>query len=238
MYHVTHHPKLLVLKRSKHGVVTALVGNRNDVRNYRQGVPYSAGGMAFGPDGALYFTHGANVSKVSTSGRLTALARNIRLENASGDRAGETQLFGIAVDGQGNAFVADHGNRRIIKIAPDNQTPTLIRAEGSWFPTGVAEKDGELFILEESHTASHTPTGTRVRKRSREGTATVLAIVGENNISSGTHTVRDASSDEDSEAADETKRNTRYVLIGAGIGVFVLTAIAWRIRSRVHQPSP
>ncbi len=90
MYHITnyHERELLVLKRTPGGNVTVLVGNSSAAREYRQGVPYSIGGIAFGADGALYFTHGANVSKVTMSGALTALARNLRVENASGSPAG------------------------------------------------------------------------------------------------------------------------------------------------------
>ncbi len=188
MYHVTNHPEreLLVLNRTPNGNVTTLVGSSNAAREYRQRVPYSVGGMAFGSEGVLYFTHGANVSKVTVSGTLTALARNLVVENASGNRAGgssPTQLFGIAIDAQGNAFVADYGNRRVLKITPDNRITTLIRAEQSWFPTGVALSGNDLYILENSFTPTHTPIGTRVRKLSPNGRVTVLATVGESRVS-------------------------------------------------------
>jgi hypothetical protein len=82
MYHVSNYPRreLLVLKRAPNGSVVVLVGNKNAAREYRQGVPYSIAGMAFGADGSLYFTHGANVSKVTMSGTLTPLARNLLVE--------------------------------------------------------------------------------------------------------------------------------------------------------------
>jgi hypothetical protein len=240
MYHVTNYPEreLLVLKRTPSGTVVVLVGSSKALPNYRQGAPYSVGGIAFGADGALYFTHGSNVSKLTSSGALTALARNLVIENASGNRAGgssPTQLFGIAVDGQGNAFVADYGNRRILKIAPDGQLTTLIRVEESWFPTGVAARGGELYILEESHTPAYKPIGARVRKLSLDGTVTVLGTVGESRVSSGSPTADESSSRESPERTAKPKPNIPYALIGVGMGVFALTIIVWRTRRRMYN---
>ena len=189
MYHVTNYPEreLLVLRRTPDGNVTVLVGSINAAREYRQGVPYSIGGMAFGSEGVLYFTHGANVSKVTKRGAVSALARNLVVENSSGNRAGgssPTQLFGIAVDAQDNAFVADYGNRRVLKITPDNLITTLVRTEQGWFPTGIALSGNDLYILENSFTPTHTPIATRVRKLSPDGRITVLATVGESRASS------------------------------------------------------
>lgn len=233
-YHVANYPegKLLVLKRTLNGNVTVVVGNSNAARNYHQGVPYSAGGMAFGADGSLYFTHGSNVSKVTSGGILTPLARNVVVENASGGRPERSPLFGIAVDAEGNALVADHGNRRILKIAPDGQLSTLVRAEEPWFPTGVARRGSELYILEESHTPASIPIGTRVRQLSPDGTMRVLATVGENKASAASPSTSETSSGENSETARSSKRNVSYVLIGAAMGVFVLTVIIWRARTR------
>lgn len=240
-YHATNHPgqELLVLKRTPSGNVTVLVGNGNSAREYRQGVPYSLGGMAFGGEGALYFTNGANVSRVTTSGAVTALTRNIVAETPPGDSASAslpTRLYGIAVDARGNVFVADYGNRRVLKITSDGQTTTLIRAEESWFPTGVALSGNDLYMLEIGHTPAYKPIGTRVRKLSPDGSATVLASVGVNRVSSGTPTTAgESSSGESSEGANEPERNAPYALIGAGVGVFALTVIVWRVWRRMYH---
>jgi hypothetical protein len=237
MYHVAYYPEreLLVLKRTPNGNVIVSVGSSNAVREYRQGVPYSLGGIAFGADGALFFTHGSNISKVTKSGAVTALARNVVVENAPGNRHAETVFFGIAVDVQGNAFVADYGNQRILKIAPDGQLTTLIRAEESWFPTGVAARGGELYILEESHTPDYKPIGTRVRKLSPDGTVNVLATVGESGVSSGSPTADESLSSESSERIAKPRQTIPYALIGVGISVFALTIIAWCTRRRIHN---
>src|SRR5437763_14940602 len=151
------------------------------------------------------------------------------VENASGNPAGGSPLFGIAVDAQGNALVADYGNRRILKITPHGQMSTPIHAEESWFPTGIAARGGELYILEESHTPAYKPVGTRVRKLSPDGTVSVLATVGGDRVSSGSPSVGETSSGESSERIGGPERNVPYALIGAGMGVFALTIIVWRI---------
>jgi sugar lactone lactonase YvrE len=230
MYHVTNYPEreLLVLKRTPKGSVTALAGSSNAAREYRQTVPYSAGGIAFSSEGVLYFVHGANVSKVTPGGTLIPLARNLVVENASRD---PTSLFGISVDAKGNAFVADYGNRRVLKITQANQITTVIRAEEPWFPTGVAIKGGELYILEYGHTPTHTPIGTRVRKLSTDGRITILATVTENGASSGNPAADENRFGETPQRA-EPRQYISYALIGAGIGLLTLTAIVWRVWKR------
>lgn len=239
-YHATNYParELLVLKRTPSGNVDVLVGSRNAAREYRQGVPYSVGGMAFDGAGALYFTHGANASKVTPSGVVTTLARNLPVETTAGQTTGggsPTQLFGIAVDAQANAFVADYGNRRVLRITPDGQITTLLRAEESWFPTGVAVRGGELYILENGHTPTYAPTGTRVRKLSPDGRVRLLAVVGENRNPGGgsiSSPVVESSSGESSERKSASRRGALALLLGAAVGIFALTMLVRRVRRR------
>lgn len=239
-YHAANHPgrELLVLKRTPGGNVNVLVGSGDAAREYRQGVPYSVGGMALDAAGTLYFTHGANASKVTLDGAVTALARNLPVETTAGQTTGggsPTQLFGIAVDAQGNAFVADYGNRRVLRITPDGQSTTLLRAEESWFPTGVAMRGSELYILENGHTLTYAPTGTRVRKLSPDGSVSLLAVVGENSNPGGgsiSSSVVESSSGESSERKSESRRGALALLLGAATAIFALTMIVRGVRRR------
>lgn len=171
----------LLLRRTPNGNATALVGSQKAAGEYRQVVLSSVGGMAFGTDGALYFTDNSNIRKVTMDGKMAMLARNLAVENPAESPMQEspvTRLFGIAVDAQGNAFIADYGNRRVLKVTPEGRSTTLMRAEQPWSPTGVALKDGNLYILEFGFTppSKYTP---RVRKLSSDGRVSVLATVGE-----------------------------------------------------------
>ncbi|HEX8745896.1 MAG TPA: hypothetical protein VF717_01780 [Pyrinomonadaceae bacterium] len=241
-YHATRYPgsELLVLKRSPDGIVTVLVGNSSAAQQYKQGVPYSLGMMTFGTDGTLYFTHGANVSKLAANGTLTALARNLTIEKTSANQSGAgsaTQLFGITVDPQGNAFVADYGNRRVLKITPNGQTGTVLQAEEFWFPTGVTLKGSELYILEIGQTDPYHSLGTRVRRLSQDGKVSTLATVGENRTSSGNPATGESSSNNSPGRVAGFERNILYALIGAGMGVFALIVIVGLVRRKAPARS-
>lgn len=227
----------LLLKRTPDGKVSLLAGGRYghaDGKGSRAKFSNIVG-MTFGPDGSLYVVDSSGIRKVTMAGVVTTLVRQIKLENASDNSAGGSSLFGITVDAQGSAFVADYGNRRILKIAPNGRMSTLIRTEESWFPTGVAERGGELYILEESHTPSFKPLGTRVRQLSPDGRVTVLATVGVNGTSSKNPAKVENSSDEGAERVADSKQNAPYALLETGIGAFALTFIVWRVRRRIYD---
>jgi len=218
----------LLLKRTPSGSVSVLAGSsygHADGRG-RQAKFSNIGGMTFGANGSLYLVDSSSIRMVKMDGTVTTLARKITVENASGNPPEGSSLFGIAVDPQGNAFVADYSNRRILKIAPDGQMSTPIRAEESWFPTGVAERSSELYILEESHTPAFQPIGTRVRKLSSDGKVSTLATVGEdtNPPARTTHVSTNV------ESVAEPKGFASYWLIGLCASVFLGSGVVWRIR--------
>ncbi len=240
MYHASNYPEreLLVLKRTPSGNVTALVASSKPLREYRQGAPYSIGGMAFGPDGALYLTDSSNIRKITLDGRMTMLAGNIAVENRAESPMPDsavTRLFGIAVDPQSNAFVADYGNRRVIKISPDGSLTTVVRAEQPWSPTGIALKDGNVYVLEFGFSPPST-YAPRVRKLAADGRITILATVGANSGPAA----GEGPSGANSQPPSESRARMPFVLLGLAVGIFVLTFVIWRIRSRkvsAHQSS-
>jgi hypothetical protein len=141
-----------------------------------------------------------------------------------------TSLFGIALDEQRSVFVADYGNRRVLKITSDGAISTIALAEKPWSPTGVALKDGNLYILE----FGFTPPGTytpRVRKLSPDGRITTLVTLGEKtNPSTG-----ESSSGRDPQRSTEFNPGMPYVLLGLGAGIFALTVVMWRVRRRISS---
>lgn len=225
---------LFVLKRAADGSVTTLAGNRKAGDEYRQVALYSVGGMAFGPDGTLYFTQNSNVRKVTMDGRMTTLAENLPVENRAESPMSDsrlTTLFGIAVDAQGNSFAADYGNRRILKIGSDGVLTTVAHTEPPWSPTGVVGKDGVLYILEFAFILPSTYT-PRVRRMSPDGKMTILANLAESAAPAASQSLPSDSS----QTVSRPGPRTPYLLL-IGLSIVGLTIVIWRLRRRAstHQ---
>lgn len=97
-------------------------------------------GLATGSDGALYIADpGDNrVRKVSTSGSITTLAGAGSLGNPgfSGDGGAATAAKlqspeGVALDSQGNVYIADTGNGRIRKVDASTGIITTVAGRGN-----------------------------------------------------------------------------------------------------------
>jgi hypothetical protein len=225
--------KIFVLKRTPDGEVSTLAGNRKAGDEYRQVALYNLAGTAFGSDGALYFADHGNVHKVTMDGTLTKLAGPLAIENRAESPMPDssvTNLFGIALDEQRNIFVADYGNSRVLKITSDGVISTIASAEKPWAPTGVALKDGNVFILEFGFTLPSTYTA-RVRKLSSDGRITTLVTMGENT----NPLIGRTSSGRDLQRSNEFKPGMLYVLLGVGAGILALTMVMWRVRRRISS---
>ena len=163
--------------------------------------------------------------KVSMDGRLTRVAE-IALENPGGNGQA-TQLFGLAMDSNDAAFVADYGNRRVIKIAPAGAITKVMRTEEPWAPTGVAWKADNLYVLE-SGFAPPTRYATRVRKLSADGKITVLATVGEKlDASAG-----ESKHPEVSEDITSLSFGAPYAFVALGVGLLSAGGVTWWVIKR------
>jgi sugar lactone lactonase YvrE len=93
------------------------------------------GGLAFGPDGSLYFSDTWNnqIRRISPAGIITPFAGTGGLDGGhgfagDGGPAREAVLdfpAGLAFDRNGNLFFADQHNNRIRKISPDGIITTV-----------------------------------------------------------------------------------------------------------------
>lgn len=147
------------------------------------------GCFAWGPKGELYLTDsGTSVREIAADGTVTTIAGGP--DGGFADGAGKEAKFngahGVTCDAEGNLYVAEVGNRRIRKITPDAKVTTLAGsgkrgnddgpAPKATFqmPVGVAvSKDGTVYVLEYP-----VESDVRVRKISREGNVTTVAIAG------------------------------------------------------------
>jgi len=217
--------QVFLLKRSPGGEVSTVIGNPRNGSEFRQVVLYDLGGMAFGPDGSLYLTDRASIHKITLGGTVTTIARNIAAEMTSNRNSNNsnTSLMGLTVDDSGNIYAADVASRRVLKISPNGSAATLLQAEESWTPTGVAWKDGVLYVLESGSRAENP----RVVKLSSDGRMTVLAIVGNDE---NPRTARPLLTDGNIITAP--RRFLLYALSGTLLSAFALALVIWLVRRR------
>lgn len=135
-------------------------------------------GVASDAEGNVYVADSYNdcIRKISTDGRVSTVAGGKSPGLADGQR--EAALFdtpsGIAIDQQGNLFVADTGNDRIRKITPQGEVTTFAGGEGSGDkgsfngPTGIAvTHDGFVFVTDRD--------SGQVRRITPEGEVSIYA---------------------------------------------------------------
>ena len=155
----------LVHRRCPGRPAERLVGSAADDRAFRPVLLSNVAGTAIGADGSFYFRQGSAVRKVSPRGQVSLVAGGLTAEN-----------FGIALGSAGNVYVAEFTARRVLRIAPDGRRHVTAASAAPWGPTGVAYRDGALFVLEASEHVRGVETRMRVRKIAG-GQARTLATV-------------------------------------------------------------
>lgn len=234
----------LLLKRTASGEVVTFAGGAYGHADGRGAEAKfgSVGGMTFARDGSLYLTDGTSLRRVSLDGAVRTIVTN--LDAASSDDSkvsggSYAMLMGLAVDAGENVFVADHGNRRVLRITPDGKFTTALGAELPWSPTGVAAAhDGSILVLEIGFTPPRTYIGPRVRRVMPDGTIKTLATIGANEKpASPIRTQGSAGSDasdnepvDTRDTADAHEKNIakveRGVAVYLGLGLIAIVAVA------------
>jgi len=149
---------------------------------------YVPQGVAVDASGNRYIADSGNhvVRKVAANGTITTIAGNGTAGfGGDGGSAASSQLntpTGVAVDKSGNIYIADSGNNRVRKIAPNGSISTFAGTGAAGFagdggaaasaqlytPFGLAvDASGNLYIAELGN--------SRVRKISTAGTITTVA---------------------------------------------------------------
>lgn len=129
-------------------------------------------GLAIDADGNLYVADTGNnrIRKVTPQGVVSTIAGD-GTEGYVDGAAAQARFngpIGVAVDKQGNVYVADTYNDRIRRISTDGQVTTLASGEVLDTPCGVAvAHDGSVYVADTGH--------NQLRKITTDGTVTTLA---------------------------------------------------------------
>lgn len=140
------------------------------------------GGIVADVHGNVYKADAVNnsIRKISPSGEVTTIAGNGNkgFNNGNGTAAQFNGPTGIAIDGNGNLFVADAGNYRIRKITPDGQVSTFAGsgvqgdADGD---AGAAQLDVPLDMVIDAKGNLYITDIHRIRKISPQGVVSTVA---------------------------------------------------------------
>jgi uncharacterized protein (TIGR03437 family) len=177
----------------RNGIITTIAGNGSSGYSGDAGPATSAqlagpSGVAVDDAGNVYIADGNNnrIRKVGTNGMITTVAGN-GSEGYSGDRglAANAQLYyprDVAVDAEGNLYIADSGNSRIRKVETNRVITTVAgSAPGFYYgdggqaasaqlngPSGVAVDAAGNLYMADCH-------NNRIRKVATDGIITTIA---------------------------------------------------------------
>lgn len=129
-------------------------------------------GLALDSQGRLYVADGNNglIRMISSSGVVTTLAGSGSQGFADGTGANASFNYpnGVAVDGQGQVYVADSSNHRVRKITPEGVVTTLADSSSLSWPMDVeVDSVGNVFVVDQGH--------HRICKIAPDGDVTTIA---------------------------------------------------------------
>jgi sugar lactone lactonase YvrE len=137
-------------------------------------------GIAVDAKGNVFATiYSSYILKISADGEATILAGS----DESGDVDGQGASarfnfpFGIAVDNDGNVYVADTFNHKIRKITPDGTVSTLAGST-SGYKDGAgtnAQFEGPMDVATDGEGNVYVPDGVRIRKITSDGQVSTVA---------------------------------------------------------------
>lgn len=107
------------------------------------------GSLAWGPDGALYFSDGRTIRRVRSDGEVTTLdgrPTSLFAGRLSGEGRYES-LMGLAVDERGNVYAADKESRTILRFRPNGKTELVAQLGMFWSPIALALSRTGVYVL-------------------------------------------------------------------------------------------
>lgn len=141
-------------------------------------------GLAAGPEGLLYVASPSSIFKLTLDGTVTPLARPAAVADCDEDLPPDWRapgFRGLDVATNGTVYAAATGCRCVVKITSAGMVSTVLKSERPWNPTGVALRDGDVYVLEWTHANGGAIDGwrPRVRKIAPDGTVSLLVEIKE-----------------------------------------------------------
>ncbi|MBA2605668.1 MAG: hypothetical protein H0U96_02225 [Acidobacteria bacterium] len=165
-----------IFKRTPQGKTTLFAGG---IYGYLDGKKENAKfgnivDMAFALDNSIYLMDSDTVRRIDKNGKVSTIFRPQTQQNPKNIDSSSRKLYGLAVDPQNNVFVADFGNKQLLRINSQAQVSTVLNSETDWSPLGVATFGDEVYVLEGRPLSSSKHTGNRVLKISSDNKSTVI----------------------------------------------------------------
>jgi sugar lactone lactonase YvrE len=137
-------------------------------------------GLATGPNGSIYYTEDNAVRRITATGAVSTIATVTPLTGGPAIPGVESRpyLRGLKVDTDGTVYVADNGDARVLKIAPDGKVTTLLQLQSPWAPTDVAIFGDIVYVLEYLHTPGDDRLEwmPRIRKMTPDGRSSTIIL--------------------------------------------------------------
>ncbi len=104
--------------------------------------------LEIGPSGKLFLLADNNLYRWEDE-NLSLIAKGLKEEDPKNiPFRGANIIFDMAVDEDGNSYLAYYGNRKILKVSPFGEVSEVISSVAPWSPHGIDIFEGEIFILE------------------------------------------------------------------------------------------
>jgi len=146
--------------------------------------------VAEGPDGSIYaLDEEQRIRRIKPDGTVSILANSQEAGYAEGGEERRVRTMGLAVDAENNVYVANYWKRSVFKLSPDGRITTVLSSRWPWVPVGVTTAASDVYVVERRGNP-YGPSGLfqvstledrlgspRIRKVSRDGTVTTLAVV-------------------------------------------------------------